>query len=130
MGIDDAAILPYHQATFSVRGPIVYRLSGGAGPGFAGGHGLLQEYVLRLYTPKYCLGRWYIGMSADIQNRLAEHNAGRVRSTKGYKPWRIIYTEQFASKTDARKREIQIKRSGIIRKLLKEKINKAPSSIG
>ncbi|MBP9827964.1 GIY-YIG nuclease family protein [Patescibacteria group bacterium] len=75
--------------------------------------------------------RWYIGMTADIKVRLGEHNAGRVRSTKPYVPYRIIYTETYPDKTTARKREIQIKKSGLIRKQLKDRItNTALSSSG
>ncbi|MEK7652579.1 MAG: GIY-YIG nuclease family protein [Patescibacteria group bacterium] len=38
-----------------------------------------------------------------------EHNLGKVRSTKAYKPWEIIYTEKRNDKKDAYKREKQIK---------------------
>ena len=77
-------------------------------------------------------GRWYIGMTENIEERLKEHNAGRVRSTKGYRPYSVIYTEEYPDATSARKREIQIKKSGIIRKQLKEKLrpHTAPSSNG
>ena len=75
-------------------------------------------------------GKWYIGMSADLVSRLKEHNNGNVRSTKGFRPWKIVYTETYAAKTEARKREIQMKKSGIIRKTIKEKIHLASSSNG
>lgn len=75
--------------------------------------------------------RWYIGMCTNVEERLKEHNAGRVRSTKGYRPYVVIYTETFPDKTLARKREIQIKKSGLIRKQLKDQlVHKAPSSNG
>ena len=75
-------------------------------------------------------GKWYIGSTEDVQKRLTYHNAGKVRSTKPYIPYRLVYTESFSSKTDARKREILIKKSGRIRKEIKERLNEAPSSIG
>ena len=67
-------------------------------------------------------GRHYIGISSDIVKRLSEHNAGRVRSTKFYKPWRIIYKEKCINRIEARKREVILKtnfhvRSSIIDKL-------------
>ncbi len=63
--------------------------------------------------------RWYIGMTENIDERLRQHNAEQVHSTKGYRPYSVVYTETYPDKTSARKREIQIKRSGIIRKELK-----------
>jgi len=58
-------------------------------------------------------GLYYKGCSADFRKRLAEHNAGRVASTKHARPWLEHYTEKFETKTDALKRERYFKtRSG------------------
>lgn len=62
----------------------------------------------------YCLksvknGDIYVGFSADLRIRFGEHNKGKVRSTKPYRPWKLIYYEAYSSKTDARKREKQLK---------------------
>jgi putative endonuclease len=38
---------------------------------------------------------WYTGMAQEVQHRLHEHNAGKNRFTKGHRPWKIIFTEQF-----------------------------------
>ena len=53
--------------------------------------------------------RYYIGHTEDLDNRLSVHNSGRVRSTKAYLPWNIIYTENFQTKSEAQKREYEIK---------------------
>ncbi len=53
--------------------------------------------------------RFYIGCCADLDRRLRRHNAGATGSTKPYRPWRLVYSETFGSKTEARKRELQIK---------------------
>jgi putative endonuclease len=53
--------------------------------------------------------RYYVGHSADAEKRLSEHNTGRVRSTKAYKPWKIVYFELKSSKKEAYAREMQIK---------------------
>lgn len=33
----------------------------------------------------------YVGIAMDADKRLAEHNAGKSKFTKGFKPWRTIY---------------------------------------
>ena len=43
----------------------------------------------------------YIGNTANIKSRLTLHNSGRVRSTKGYKPWKLLETREFASRGEA-----------------------------
>lgn len=75
--------------------------------------------------------RWYIGSSENPERRLAEHNSGCVRSTKPYRPYHIIHIENYTTRTDALHREHQIKRSGNIRKRMKDSFHSvAPSSNG
>ncbi len=50
-------------------------------------------------------GRFYYGSTSDVKKRLKEHNAGKVRSTKGHRPYRIHYVESFPVKKEALKRE-------------------------
>ncbi|MBL7728809.1 MAG: GIY-YIG nuclease family protein [Dinghuibacter sp.] len=52
---------------------------------------------------------WYTGMALDPINRLAEHNAGKNRFTKGHRPWKIIFTEMHPDWATARKREKYLK---------------------
>ena len=54
--------------------------------------------------------RYYIGHCFDIKSRLERHNSGRVKSTKYGMPWKIIYTENYGSKSEAYKREMEIKK--------------------
>ncbi len=63
--------------------------------------------------------RLYIGSTNSVDRRILEHNSGNVSSTKAYIPYKIIKVEKFSNKTDARKRELQIKKSGLLRKQLK-----------
>lgn len=37
--------------------------------------------------------RIYVGMSANIDKRVLEHNSGKVFSTKGFRPWVLIFFE-------------------------------------
>ena len=58
-------------------------------------------------------GVFYKGSCADVERRLADHNAGRVRSTKSGRPWVLRHREDFGSKADALRRERFLKtRSG------------------
>ncbi|MBD3637774.1 MAG: GIY-YIG nuclease family protein [Crocinitomicaceae bacterium] len=63
-------------------------------------------------------GRIYVGFTQNLDNRIKEHNAGKTRSTKGYRPWKIIYTELYTSRTQARDREKYLK-SGAGKEFLK-----------
>jgi putative endonuclease len=57
-------------------------------------------------------------MTNNINRRLAEHNNGENRSTKAYKPFVLIWKEQFKSRIEARAREKYLK-SGIGKEFLK-----------
>lgn len=63
-------------------------------------------------------GRVYVGMCIEVEVRLKEHNAGKTKSTKGFRPWKLIYTEEAANRVEARKREIYLK-SGIGKEFLR-----------
>lgn len=67
-------------------------------------------------------GKLYVGFTADIENRISKHNSGKVRSTKAYKPYKLVYKEQFNDKTKARKRELYLK-SGEGREYIKLRLN-------
>lgn len=56
-------------------------------------------------------GNFYIGYTADLKQRLNEHNRGLNISTKFGKPWQIIYYEACLNEQDARRREKYLKTS-------------------
>jgi putative endonuclease len=72
--------------------------------------------VYALKSEKDC--RIYVGFTQDLSRRLKEHNSGKTRSTKGWLPWNVIYTEEVDSREKARAREIYLK-SGIGKEFLK-----------
>lgn len=37
--------------------------------------------------------RVYVGFTDNLERRLSEHNEGKTKSTKGYLPWDLIYSE-------------------------------------
>ncbi len=53
--------------------------------------------------------RYYIGHCKNLDSRLNEHNRGKVKSTKAFVPWKIVYTEQYNTKSEAFSREMNIK---------------------
>ena len=56
------------------------------------------------------LDQYYIGHTADIDDRLYRHVNSGSKSTKKTNDWQIVYTELFQSKSEAVKREFEIKR--------------------
>ena len=50
-------------------------------------------------------GKYYYGSCENVAVRLKNHNAGKVRSTKSRRPFVLHYKENFATKTEAIKRE-------------------------
>ena len=55
------------------------------------------------------IDRYYVGHTHNLELRLERHNAGQSRSTKAGIPWIIVYFEEYKSKSEAIKREYQIK---------------------
>ncbi len=53
--------------------------------------------------------RYYIGHAKNAKVRLKRHNDGLVRSTKYERPWEMIFTEDYSTKSKACKRELEIK---------------------
>ena len=66
--------------------------------------------------------RIYVGFSNDVAKRLKQHNARKTKSTKGFIPWKIIYTEEIMGRLNARDREKYLK-SGIGKEFLKQIIS-------
>ena len=74
-----------------------------------------------LYSKK--TDKFYVGYTSDLKVRLERHNSGNSRSTKSGIPWRIVYFEEFENKSDAIKRENEIKRKKS-RKYIESLINR------
>ena len=53
---------------------------------------------------------FYIGYTANLEKRLADHNAGSNQSTKNHK-WELVYYEAYLSEKYARKREQTLKKN-------------------
>ena len=100
------------------------RMTRHVGPAFAGPSGRLvrpcdgvavaevtESIVLRIpmwiayILRSVAKGTLYKGSCHDLVERLKDHNAGRVRSTKNGRSWVVMYSEEFESKRDALIRE-------------------------
>jgi putative endonuclease len=50
-------------------------------------------------------GTYYYGSTKDCEARLKMHNSGKSRYTKGRRPWKLYYFEEYESRGEAVKRE-------------------------
>jgi len=62
-------------------------------------------YILKSSTGR----RYYIGVSQNLEKRLIDHNRGKTKSTKPYRPWVLVYKEEIRDKNEAYKREYFLK---------------------
>ena len=46
-------------------------------------------------------GRYYYGSCADLEERIGEHNSGKVKATKHRRPFIIHHFENFDSRSEA-----------------------------
>ena len=65
-------------------------------------------------------GRFYVGMTKNVEQRLEQHNKGMTFSTKGYRPWKLFFFETFQTRVEARNREKYLK-TGIGKEYIKAK---------
>ena len=58
-------------------------------------------------------GKYYIGHTNDLDQRLLQHNTHSFRGSPATKrlagPWKIVYSEAFKTRSEEMKREKQIK---------------------
>jgi putative endonuclease len=72
----------------------------------------------------------YVGITDNIERRFNEHNNGYNKTTKPYAPFVLIYTEECASRVDARIREKYFKSTVGKRELRKLLKNNAARCVG
>ena len=85
-------------------------------------------YVYVLYSFRF--ERIYIGHTNNIRLRLERHNSGKVKSTKAYLPRELVHYEKFATRSEAMKREKELKahkgRDYIRKNLLNCRVRRLP----
>jgi len=50
-------------------------------------------------------GSSYVGHTSDLEKRLIEHNNNKSLSTRGKKPWRLVYKEEYTTRSEAASKE-------------------------
>src|SRR5690625_2234770 len=63
-----------------------------------------------VYILKCNDGTFYTGYTIDLENRLTMHQTGKgAKYTRGKGPFQLVFTEEYATKSEALKREYLIK---------------------
>ena len=86
--------------------------------------GSLSYFVYVLVSES--TGSRYIGQTNDLARRLERHNSpdrfGKRFTAKDAGPWKLVHTEEFASRSEAMQRERWLK-SGVGREWLDEMLD-------
>ena len=80
---------------------------------------MIEWYV---YIVKCSDGSLYTGIATDVERRIEEHNQNDqlgARYTRGRRPVELVYQESVASRSEAARREAEIKR---LRRIDKERL--------
>jgi putative endonuclease len=64
----------------------------------------------RVYVIQNRDGKFYIGLSDDVDRRINQHNVGDSRWTRRKGPWTLIWQSEEMNLSDARKLELLLKR--------------------
>ena len=67
-----------------------------------------RYWVYVLYSED--AGRFYIGLSEDVEKRLGEHNSGKSCWTSRHVPWRCVFCRELRCLSEARTFENLLKR--------------------
>ena len=75
---------------------------------------MFYVYAISSQTKNYI----YVGLTSNLKERIRRHNKGYEKTTKPYRPFKLIYSEVFETRKDARSREKYLK-SGVGKEFLK-----------
>lgn len=80
-----------------------------------------MHYTYVLVCKLYGESKLYIGSTDNLKSRLLQHKSKSIKTTKSCDVVSLVYYEACNSKTDARKRELQLK-TGFGRGYLKNRL--------
>ena len=69
----------------------------------------MEHYVYIIQSEKD--SSFYKGYTSDPLRRLAQHNSAGSEYTSGKMPWKLVYVEEFKTKTEALIREKNLKKA-------------------
>ncbi len=76
----------------------------------------MHNYV---YIAECADGTLYTGWTTNPEKRIRKHNAGTgAKYTRSRRPVKLVYLEKFDNKSDALRREYEIKQLSRVQKLL------------
>ena len=76
-------------------------------------------YIIGSNEPR---NRTYVGWTTDISKRLKAHNTSKgAKFTRGSQ-WKILHKEKLETKSDAMKREVELKKDKVFRSHLRQNI--------
>jgi putative endonuclease len=77
---------------------------------------MYYTYILKSFKNNFL----YVGSCENFEQRIKLHNDGKVKSTKAYRPWGIVETRLFKTRSEAYKEEMFLK-TGQQKELLRKK---------
>jgi len=81
---------------------------------------MFTVYVLSSTRRKYL----YVGLTNSLERRFKQHQDGKAKTTRSYRPFRIVHKEEFSTRQEARKKEKYLK-SGCGKEWIKEQISQS-----
>ena len=79
-------------------------------------------FVYVLYSPS--ADKFYVGYTSNLESRILSHNLlGTKDWTKRHRPWNLVYTESYESKSKALEREKELK-TGVGRQFIRKMLFK------
>ena len=70
-------------------------------------------YTYILFSKK--LGKFYVGQTENLTQRIIDHNVGRTKYAKKGIPWKLVYFFELSNRPEAVRLEKKIKSRGIKR---------------
>jgi predicted GIY-YIG superfamily endonuclease len=71
---------------------------------------MTADKLYKVYVIQNPAGKFYIGLSEDVTERVRDHNSGISKWTKSRGPWTLVWTSPPLTLTEARKLENLLKR--------------------
>lgn len=50
-------------------------------------------------------GKYYTGSTANLENRMMEHNSGETEAIRVGIPWKVVYAEEFETRGEATRKK-------------------------